>query len=61
MQTEAKRQERIAALQQEMDSIHFANRLYWQETAHSDAAKKEFYRRQDRLEEVRSELTMLRK
>ncbi len=61
MQTEAKRQERIAALRQEMDSIHYANDLYWRQTAHSDAARAEFRRRQDRLDEVRSELANLRK
>jgi hypothetical protein len=61
MQTEAKRQERIAALHKEMDSIHDANNLYWQQVVHNDAAKADFYRRQDRLEEGRAELDMLRK
>jgi hypothetical protein len=62
MQTESKWQERIAALHKEMDSIHYANNnLYWQQMVQNDAAKADFYRRQDRLEEVRAELDILRK
>lgn len=60
MQTEAKRKERIAVLHEEIDCLHHANSLYWQQTLRSDAAKAEFYRRQERLEEVRSELVTLR-
>jgi len=61
MQTESKWQERIAALHKEMDSIHYANNLSWQQMIQNDAAKADFYRRQDRLEEVRAELDILRK
>jgi hypothetical protein len=62
MQAEAKRKERIAALHQEMDSAHDADSLYWQQTLrNSDAARAAYYRRQDRLEEIRAELEMLRK
>jgi hypothetical protein len=61
MQTESKCQERIAALHKEMDSIHYANNLSWQQMIQNDAAKADFYRRQDRLEEVRAELDILRK
>jgi len=61
MQTESKWQERIAALHKEMDSIHYANNLYWQQMVQNDAAKADFYRRQDRLQEVRADLDILRK
>jgi len=61
MQTESKWQERIAALHKEKDSIHYANNLSWQQMIQNDAAKADFYRRQDRLEEVRAELDILRK
>jgi len=61
MQTESKWQERIAALHKEMDSIHDANNLCWQQMVQNDAAKADFYPRQDRLEEVRTELDILRK
>jgi hypothetical protein len=63
MQAEAKRKERIATLHQEMDSAHDADNLYWQQTlrSNSDAARAAYYRRQDRLEEIRAELEMLRK
>jgi hypothetical protein len=63
MPTEAKRKERIAVLHQEMDSLHRANNLYWQQTLRSDSdeTKAGFYQRQDRLEELRSELDALRK
>jgi hypothetical protein len=38
------REARIAVLQEEMDSIHHANELYWREVNPSDAAKAEYYR-----------------
>ena len=59
MDPEATRKARIAILQQEIDFIHYANELYWRKTNHGVAAKAEYYRRQDRLEEIRSELTKL--
>jgi len=50
----------MAVLSEEMDSIHYANRLFWeQKKAPSPEASAEHYRRQDRLEEIRSELTGL--
>jgi hypothetical protein len=49
----------MAVLSEEMDSIHYANRLFWEQKAHSREASVEYYRRQDRLEEIRSELTGL--
>jgi|SRR5271156_6501753 len=53
---EGTRKSRIAVLQKEMEFIHYANELYWRKTNHGVAAKAEYYRRQDRLEEIRSEL-----
>jgi len=52
---------KIAALTVEMDSIHFANTSYWKQ-GHSQtvAARAEYQRRQDRLEEIRTELAQLR-
>jgi len=61
MDPEATKKTRIAALQEEIESIHFANKLYWEQAKRSDAANAEYYRRQDRLEEIRSELAELRK
>lgn len=62
MQTKG-RQEQIGALRQEVDSIHQANSLYWQQTLYCDSreSKAEFYRRQGRLEDILSELSKLRK
>ncbi len=59
MDPKAKRKERIAALHQEIHLLHCANELYWRQAKPSDAAKAEYYRRQDRLEEIRSELAEL--
>jgi hypothetical protein len=50
---------RIATLIEEIDSMHFINRLYWERKAPSREARAEYQRRQDRLEEVRSELSEL--
>ena len=61
MDPEATKKARIAALQEEIDFIHHANELYWRHANPSDTAKAEYYRRQDQLEEIRSELTELRK
>ena len=65
MDPEATRKERIAVLQEEIDLIHYANEyaneLYWRQANPSAEAKAEYYRRQDRLEEIRSELAELRK
>lgn len=54
MDLDATRQARIAVLQEEMDFIHYANELYWRQKNHSDAARTEYYNRQDRLEEIRN-------
>jgi hypothetical protein len=62
MQTNGKR-EQIGALRQEVDSIHQANSLYWQQTLYCDSreSKAELYRRQGRLEDILSEISRLRK
>ncbi len=59
MGPEAKREARIAALQKEIDGIHRNNELHWRQANPSYAAKADHYRRQDRLEEIRSELAEL--
>ncbi len=56
MGLEATRKARVAALYEEIHSIHHANRLFWREKAHGHDAGVEYYRRQDRLEEIRCEL-----
>jgi Rrf2 family protein len=53
VQNRASRKARIAVLKEEMESIHFANKQYWQQKNHSREARAEHYRRQDRLEELR--------
>jgi hypothetical protein len=62
MQTKGRR-EQIGELRQEVDSIHHANSLYWEQTLYCDSgeSKADFYRRQGRLEEILSELSRLRK
>jgi hypothetical protein len=53
-------QARMTVLNQEIDFIHHANRLFWeQKKAHGRKAKGEYYCRQDRLEEIRSEMAEL--
>jgi hypothetical protein len=50
----------MAVLRVEIDSIHHANKLFWeQKKAHGPKAKVEYYDRQDRLEEIRSALVEL--
>ena len=61
MDSEATRKVRIAALYEEIEFIHYANRLYWRQAMPDDAARADYYRRQDRLEELRSELAELQK
>jgi hypothetical protein len=60
-QPEAKRKARIRELQAEIDSIHAANKLYWEHPElHNLEAQTEHKRRQDRLEGIRAELAQLR-
>jgi hypothetical protein len=61
MDPETMRKAKIAVLHEEIDLIHHANELYWRQANADNANKAAYYRRQDRLEEIRSELTELRK
>jgi hypothetical protein len=52
---------RIAALNQEMDEIHYANSLYWNHgLQHTKEANAQYQFRQERLEKIRTELAQLR-
>jgi hypothetical protein len=59
MDPEAKRKAGIAVLQKEVEFIHHANQRYWRQTNSSDEAKADYYHRQHRLDEIRSELAAL--
>jgi len=61
MDPEATRKARTAVLPKEIELIHYANQLYWRQASPDDAARGDYYRRQDRLEEIRSELAGLTK
>lgn len=52
---------KIAALLQEMDSIHVANTSYWRqpEEGRNRAERAEYQRRQNRLQEIRAERALL--
>ena len=50
----------LAALREELETIHFANRQYWNQQEHSHAAIAEYERRQERLEQIRKEMDELR-
>ena len=61
MEIDAKKKARIAALNEEMDGIHFVNSLYWRlGKANTSEERSEYQRRLDRLEEIRKELRQLR-
>jgi hypothetical protein len=50
----------MAALRSELKSIHVANVLYWTKGAEVDrAARAEYFRRQDRVLEIRSQFIAL--
>ena len=55
--SEAKRKTLPAALREEIDSIHFANKRYWKDRVPSREARAEHQRREDRLQEIRRELS----
>jgi hypothetical protein len=59
MKPEAARRARIAVLHQEIDATQFANDLYSGLKEHSQEASTEHKDRQERLEEIRRELTEL--
>ena len=61
MELEAKAKAKIGFLNEEMDALHFADRLYWdQGHFHTPAASAKYQFRQDRLEVIRTELAKLR-
>ena len=60
VRTESTRTANATVLNEEIHLIHYANRLFWEETdVHNREARIGYYRRQDRLEEIRSELAAL--
>jgi hypothetical protein len=56
MEADATSKSRLAVLLEEIDLIHFSSMTYWQQRFPSHAAKAGYYRRQDRLEELRGKL-----
>lgn len=60
MEPDARVKARIAALYEEMHTIYFADRRYWERgQAATPDERAEYQRRQDRLEEIRKELALL--
>jgi hypothetical protein len=58
--SDAKTNLRIAALNEEMDTLHYANSLYWRQGQYHNSDAKALYQfRQDRLDQIRSELAQL--
>jgi hypothetical protein len=49
-------QAKLAVLREEMEAIHFANKLYWGRPEHSREADMEHQLRQERLEQIRKEM-----
>ncbi len=50
----------VVAFHEEIDAIHLANSVYWKQgAAVTGTARKEYQRRQDRLEEIRQALFIL--
>jgi hypothetical protein len=47
---------RIAALEEEIQTIDFADKLYWSHKGHSSEATSEHNCRRERLHQIRSEL-----
>ncbi len=58
MENDAKKA-RIAAWTEEMDAIHSANNAYWKRSEPTVAARAQYQRRLDQLEEIRKELRRL--
>jgi hypothetical protein len=42
---------KLASLREEVEAIHFANKLYWAQKEQSHAAVAEYERRQERLDQ----------
>jgi hypothetical protein len=52
--------ERRLALNEEMEAIHYGNKLYWERKNPTPAARAEYNFRNKRLEKIRAELEELR-
>jgi hypothetical protein len=50
---------KLGSLRQEVEAIHFANKLYWAQKEHSHTVVAEYERRQERLDQIRNELKKL--
>jgi hypothetical protein len=61
MELDAKVKARIAVANEEMEAIHYANRLYWEHNNPTLAARAEYNFRNERLEKIRAELEELAK
>jgi hypothetical protein len=59
MEPEGTRKDTIAVLHEEIDSLLFANRMYWEGRTLSHESHAEYRRRQDRLELIRRKLIQL--
>ena len=59
MEPEGTRKDTIAVLHDEMDTLLFANRMYWEGRTLSNESDAEYQRRQDRLELIRRKLIQL--
>jgi hypothetical protein len=59
MDEDALRQGKLAALREELEAIHVANKLYWNCKEHSHEAGMEHQMRQERLEQLRKEMSEL--
>ena len=60
MEPDFRTKEKIEFLNKEMDSLHVANTVFWREKTQTLATKALYHFRQNRLEEIRSELVQLR-
>ena len=59
MEPNAEIKTRIATLHKEMDGIHHANAAYWKREHPTAPARAQHALRQERLEEIRGELSRL--
>jgi hypothetical protein len=60
METDVEKQKKIAAMNKEIDDIHFVNSLFWQRgEASTSEERAEYQRRLARLDELRREVAKL--
>jgi hypothetical protein len=50
---------KLVALREELEAIHFANKLYWNRKDYSHEADMEHQGKQERLEQIRKEMDEL--